>query len=194
MSRNALLLEKASAPAAWQPPPRPGAYADLVRLVFRNRSALAVVAAGPSPGTAAVCHGIAAELAGSGKRVVIAQLDGVLPPGPLPGAAACLPGPAPNVWLWPPAHEPDIDFFQSSPDPSAESDWLTELRREFDAVLLACPAPAAAPAALDAAARADAAVLVVHAGRTTTGQVRRAQRALELAQARLVGCILIERR
>jgi Mrp family chromosome partitioning ATPase len=72
--------------------------------------------------------------------------------------------------------------------------WLDSLRLTFDSVLLDCPAAETAPAAAQLAALADAAMLVVEAGRTSRQQIQRDQRALQLRGVKLAGCILIGRR
>ena len=152
---------------------------------------LAVI--GASPRATEACTGIAAELAASGKRVVIVEVDGLLRSDSLPGATGCLPGSIPNVWVWPPASDGAVEFYPRPAQPAGEADWLGALRRVFDAVLLNCPAPRALGAS-EIAALAEAAVLVVEAGQTTRQQVQRDRRLLETAGIKLSGCILMLRR
>lgn len=198
MSRNALILENSlsptNPPAQLRPVPRSGEYSDLIHRVFRSHSVLAVIGAGAASRSAEACSGIAAELAASAKRVVVVQVDALLRASTPPAASACRPGGAPNVWLWPSASAASVEFFQSPQQPSLESDWLAVLRRDFDAVLLACPSLETAPAVADIAALADAAVLVVESGQTARQQIQRDQRTLELTGAKLTGLILMQRR
>jgi tyrosine-protein kinase Etk/Wzc len=77
---------------------------------------------------------------------------------------------------------------------SGESDWLAYLCREFDMVLLDCPAVGTSPAAAETAAMADAAVLVVEAAQTPKQRIKQAQRILDLTGVRLAGCVLMQRR
>ena len=77
---------------------------------------------------------------------------------------------------------------------ASAAEWLDSLRLVFDSVLLDCPATETAPAAAQLAAMADAAMLVVEAGRTTRQQIQRDQRALQLRGVKLMGCILMRRR
>jgi hypothetical protein len=198
MSRNALIFEKAlsaaTAPVPLHPVPSPGEYVNLIRRVLRDRSVLAVIGAGSGSRSSEACRGIAAELGGSGKRVVIARIHGLLLAGRPPAASASVPGRAPNVWIWPSPADAGVEFFPSPDAPEEGSDWLGSLRRAFDAVLLDCPPPGVAPDAIEIAAMAEAAILVAEAGRTTRQQVRWDHRALELAGIRLAGCVLMERR
>jgi len=60
--------------------------------------------------------------------------------------------------------------------------------------LLDCPATGATPAAAQLAAMADAAMLVVEAGRTTRRQIQHDQRALQLTGVKVAGCILMQQK
>jgi Mrp family chromosome partitioning ATPase len=191
MSRNSLILEKAASantsPTLMEAAPRSGDYLDLIRRLFQGRSVVAVVESGSGSRGPEACRGIAAELAASGNRVVIVQVDALLRTSQVPDVTACLPGRVPNVSLWPSTAGAPVEFFKS-PAPVA-GNWLGSLRREFDSVLLDCP-----PAATAMAAMADAAVLVVEAARTSKQQVQRDQQALQSSGVKLAGCILMRRR
>lgn len=201
MSKNALVLERTESAASGstrQPTiseaPRSGEYLDLIRRLFQSHSVVAVVDSGSGSRGPEACRGIAAELAASGNRVVIVQVDALLRTGQFPDATACLPGQVPNVSLWPSTAGAPVEFFQPpAPAPSA-GNWLGSLRRDFDSVLLDCPPVETAPAAAAIAAVADAAVLVVEAGRTAKQQIQRDQQALQLRGVKLAGCILMRRR
>jgi hypothetical protein len=198
MSRNALILEQEAshAPhrAPLQPVPRAGEYSDLIRRLVRSHSVLAIIGVGPASRAAEACRGVAVELAASGNRIVIVQVDDLLRASPVPAATACLPGSVPNVWFWPSTAGPSIEFFPSPVAPPAESDWLADLRRDFDSVLLDCSVPETAPGAAEIAAMADAAVLVVESGQTHKQHIQRDQRALQLRGVKLAGCILMQQR
>ncbi len=195
MSRNALVLEKTASPAApaahLQSVSFSGPYADLIRRLFRSRSAVALIGAGPDARPGDACQGIAAQLAGTGRRVVIVRMDAVAQANPGPGTTACPSEKIPNVWSWPSKVGSPVEFFQSADTPRGECDWLNRLLSDFDAVLLDCRSPQAAS---EIAAICDSAVLVVESGRTTRQNIQHSQRMLELAGARLAGCILMTRR
>jgi hypothetical protein len=226
MSRHFAVLGKsnlaASAvmPGAEQPAEAPApraSYVELIRRVFHGCSVVAVVGCGIDD-AAEVCEDIAAELAASGKRVVVVSAGKLLNPGEyslpdtnpaVPTAeSGFVPGAAPNVWHWP-APAQQLRFFRSPtvprqgrPDPDK---WLNLLRQSFDSVLFSCPALEPAPdpesrkpgpetGITDIAAAADMAVLVVEAGRTTRQRILHDQRALQSRGARLAGCILVRRK
>src|ERR1035441_5840307 len=103
MSKNALILEKVASkpPALLEAVPSSGEYSDLIRSLFQGRSVVAVVDSGSGSRAPEACRGIAAELAASGNRAVIVRVASLLRMSQLPDATACLPGRAPNVFLWP---------------------------------------------------------------------------------------------
>jgi hypothetical protein len=196
MSRNSLILERAVSEktcpahpgAMLKTAPRSGEYVNLVHSVFPTHSILAVIDSGLGTRGPEACRGIAAELAATGRRVVIVQVNALLRMNEFPEATACLPGRVPNVSLWPSTSDAPVEFFQSSaPALSASGNWLSALQHHFDSVLLECPS-------IEIAAMAHAAVLVVEAGRTTKEQIQRDQQALQLKSVKLAGCILMKRR
>lgn len=197
MTRNNLLLAKSDSPAARPVPavPRAPEYNELVRRLFRTRSVVAVIGAAAGSRSCEACRGIAAAAAAAGHRVVVANAKSVLAGNPLSAAADCSPGRVPNVWLWPAIAAPIEEDIDSETDsPSQETDWVTPLRREFEAVLLDCPSRESDPGGAEIAAMADAAILVVESGVTSKQQIQEDQRYLELRGVKLTGCILIERR
>jgi len=191
MSRNSLILERqasqTTSPALAEAVPHSGEYLNLIRRLFQSHSVVAVVDSGSGSRGPEACRGIAAELAASGNRVVIVQVDALLRTSQLPDLTDCLPGRVPNVSLWPSTVGAPVEFFQSPAPPAGN--WLGSLRRAFDAVLLDCP-----PAATAIAAMADSTVLVVEAGRPSKQQIQRDQQALQLRGVKLAGCILMRRR
>ncbi len=197
MSRNALILNKRASEAAGagqlRSASRSGRYVELTRRVFRGHSVLAVVGANPGCHSGEVCQWIADDLAGSGYRVVIVDVDSLLQANSVPDPQAYTPGRTPNICTWPPAAD-RVEFFASQSDALAGSDWLASLRRDFDAVLLDFRVIPASARATALARLADTAVLITEAGSTTRQQVRRAQRELELQSIHLAGCILMQRR
>ena len=200
MSNTAAALQKAALDAgrpshASPPAGQPGDYGELIQRLFQSPSAVAVF--GSNPGSDSVTEAIAAELAASGKRVVIVSIGQLLRlnPLPLPDESTLTPGAVPNVWVWPMDSGQRLEFFKTRRSP-ASGGWLDALREHFDAVLLDCPALSAASAIAAAgiteiAAKADAAVLIVEAGRTLRQRLQSDQRALQLAGAKLAGCIWI---
>lgn len=204
MSRNSVVLEKAASKTSFpryatqtpiETPARPGEYLDLIRRLFHRPSAVAIVGSGAGGSANGVCEEIAAELAKSGKRVVVVPVASLLRMNPIvvPDKTAFMPGSARNVWLWPSPLGQQIEFFKSHGAADADS-WLDCLRRNFDSVLLDCSAGEVTPGVADIAAMVDAVVLVAEAGRTTRQQIQRDQRALQLRDAQLAGCILLRRR
>ena len=171
------------------PPVPAGEYLDLIRGHIRAHTALAIISTGHSP---QVCENIAAELAAAGNRVVIVRGAALLqtPSPALPEESDFAPSGTPDVWSWPPPSGAPIEFFKAGPV-AAPGRWLDCLRQSFDAVLLDCPPVADSPAAVELAALADVAVLVVEAGRTTKPQIQRAQRALQSRAVKLAGSILL---
>jgi Mrp family chromosome partitioning ATPase len=69
-------------------------------------------------------------------------------------------------------------------------DLLASMRERFDTILIDTPPLLPVTDAAVAAVRADGAILVVRAGRTSRPQVATAQRALEAVDARLLGCVI----
>lgn len=197
MSKNALILEKSGSstyvPKHLRVAARAGEYAGVAGCLLRAGSVIAVIGADSTVRTTAAEHGIAAELGAGGKRVVLVPTEGCSRAEVLPPAAACVPAAEPNVWVWPHTSGDAVDFFPPSAKPSAGPDRLLEFRRAFDVVLLDC-APVDAPGGLDWAAKADAAILVVEAGRTTKQQVQHSRRVMDLAGVKLAGCVLMQRR
>ncbi len=192
MSRNAFIVEKTLPQTPSPRPPQVAGsteYAELRRLVLRSRSVLALLGAGSRSRTGEACRGLAAELSASGQRVIIVDVAG-LRPGCSPSAIACRPGASPGVWHWNGEDDSSVEFFPRPGKVTAESDWLQDLRRSFDVVLLNCPSREYA----EVAAMADAAVLVVEAGETPKQQIQRDQRALSAVGVALAGCVLMRRR
>ncbi len=156
--------------------PRASEFQNLIGSLFRNRSVVAVIGAGSGSRSEEACRGIAAELAASGRRVMTVYVDALL-----------------KGDVWPFSTEAAPDRFRLPLTPPT-GDWLAPLRREFDAILLDCPAHQSAWGVLDIAVLADATVLVVESGVTPRRQIQRDQRALELRGVKLAGCILMQRR
>ena len=170
--------------------PPPKEYGELIQRLFQGPSAVAIVGIGLEKGVVGVCEGIAKELAAAGKRVVIVPVDSLLR-----SETSLISMLARNVWRWPSPLGRPLEFFNSSESkqPDAEN-WLDVLRRNFDSVLLDCPAVDMMFGVTEVAAMADAAVLVVQSGQTSRNQVQDDQRALQLRGATLAGCILLQGR
>ncbi|MGA2114617.1 MAG: hypothetical protein ABSH56_07690 [Bryobacteraceae bacterium] len=198
MSRNSLILERATlkrtTPGLTETVTHTGEYLGLIRQLFRGPSVVALVESGTGTRSAEACRGIAAELAASGNRVVIVQVRALLAMSEIPEVAAYQPGRVANVSLWPSTVGAPIEFFQSPASVPSHGDWVGFLRRDFDSVLLDCPCVETAPSAGAIAAQADAAVLVVEAGKTSRRQIQGDQEALRLRGVKLAGCILMRKR
>jgi hypothetical protein len=171
----------------------PNVYTELIDRVFvDNPAVVAIISTGDS--VKGICEGIASELSGNGRRVVLVSVHALLHSSPIspPDETAFMPGHAPNVWLWPSAKGQQLEFFKSC-TPVVPENWLDSLRGKFDAVLLDCPALQAAPGGAAISALADAAVLAVGA-RIPKTQLLYDQRVLQLSGVKLAGCILINPR
>jgi hypothetical protein len=195
MSKNFAVLRKATQPLA-EPEPASREYGGLILRLFQSRAAVAVIGVGLDKGVVGVCEGIAIELAELGKRVVVVPVDGLLRMNPItvPGETALMSRIARNVWLWPSPLGKPIEFLNAAESkPTGAESWLDALRRNFDSVLLECPAVDSAFGVTEVAAMADAVVLVVEAGRSSKQQILHDQRALELQGAKLAGGIMLQR-
>jgi hypothetical protein len=196
LERTALEESLVAHPAIAREVPRSREYLELIHRHFQTRSAVAIVAVGSGQGAGHVCEDIAAELVLSGNHVVIVSVEALLRMNPMatPDESGCSPGKTPKVWLWPSAAGGQVEFLKPRGPADPAGTWLDSLRLTFDSVLLDCPAAETAPAAAQLAAMADAAMLVVEAGRTTRQQIQQDQRALQLRGVKLAGCILMRRR
>ncbi|GIF03805.1 polysaccharide biosynthesis tyrosine autokinase [Actinoplanes siamensis] len=70
------------------------------------------------------------------------------------------------------------------------AELLTDLRGRFDTIVVDCPPLLPVTDAAVVAARADGALLLARAGKTTSAQVATAVKALRAVDARLLGCVL----
>jgi Mrp family chromosome partitioning ATPase len=204
MSRNFTVLSKLgldplatpdAAPAVTEETAEyPKGYAELLRRLFYRPSVVAVTTSGTDAVQVDVCAGIAAELAASGKQVVVVPVDRLLLMNPIRviDDISLLPGVSPNVWVWPSISQ-QMAVFGNQPINAGES-WLDRLRRTFYTVILDCPPIEAMPGVTEIAAMVDATVLVVEAGRTTKQQIRKDQLALQLKGATIAGCVLVQGR
>jgi hypothetical protein len=169
------------------PLPSSEKYGELIHRLFQGPSVVAIVGIGVENGVVGVCEGIASELAASGQRVVIVPVDSLLR-----SETTLISTSARNVSLWPSPLGRPLEFFNSSELNQANGDgWLDALRRNFDSVLLDCPAVDMMFGVTEVAAMADAVVLVVQAGQTSKQQIQDNKRALQLRGATLAGCILL---
>jgi hypothetical protein len=181
-------------PSVSETAPRSSRYSDLILQLFQSPAAVAVVRIGPGTGVVGVCEEIAGELAGSGKRVVVVPVEGLLRMNPItvPGDRAVMSEIGLNVWLWPSPLGRSVEFFRGLQTKVAGGEnWLDALRRNFDSVLLDCPPVNSTFGVTEVASMADATVLLVEAGRSSRQQVQDDQRALQARGATLAGCILL---
>jgi hypothetical protein len=174
--------------------PHSGEYAELIRRFFRSPTSLALIGASAPTRTAEAARGIAAEIGSLGARAVIVKVDQLVGVDSPPAGARCAREGALNVWLCPQPSAASVEFAQNPEGAHVESDWLSSLARDFDAVLLECPAIEISPLAVEMASFCDAAVLVVEAGRTVRQQIQDVQRTLVIRGVKLAGCVLMKRR
>ncbi|MBZ5678034.1 MAG: hypothetical protein LAP61_27635 [Acidobacteriia bacterium] len=193
MSRNAMILEKETPDKLPQGSRRRAEFRGLIHRLFHDHSAAALIGPGAGSRTREACWGLAKELAAD-RRVVIVDVDRMLRVNPLPPTTTCLADRVSNIWHWPPVADGSAESPHEVPASVEESDWYSNLRRAFDAVLLNCPALETEPAAAEIAARADSAVLVVEAGKTKKKQIRQDERTLARRGVKLAGCILMKKR
>jgi hypothetical protein len=203
MSRNSVLLGRAGVNT--MPPPREahplenvlqsGIFLALIRRLFNVPSVVAVGGSVSGDMVREVCNGIAAELANSGRRVVIVPVATALAINPtaIPDETQFVPGKTANTWIWPPSSSSEIEFYKF-PKVLDEDSWVGVLRRDFDAVLLDCPDLGTTSGVADVMALADAGVLLVEDGKTSRRQLEKDQQSLERRGAKLSGCILVKRR
>ena len=206
MNSNFTLLDKSALrglpeSTAGQTPNGPVApiaeYTGLIRRLFDGRSVVVVVGSGFED-VARECDKIAAELAASGKRVVVADAERLLKMNPefLPEHSAPAPGPTLNVWKWPCSSSQQIEFLKKL-SPVHLHECLDFLRRSFDSVLLCCPTVESVVGIAGIsgiAAIADTAVLVVEARGTPKQRIQSDQSVLRSSGINLAGCILVRRR
>src|SRR4030095_9882130 len=116
--------------------PPPKEYGELIQRLFQGPSAVAIVGVGLEKGVVRVCRGNAKGLAGGGKRGGLLPVDSLLR-----SETSLISTLARNVWRWPSPLGRPLEFFNSSEleQPDSEN-WLDVLRRNFDSVLLDCPA------------------------------------------------------
>ena len=190
-----------------------GVHAEQYRVLARNlleaagergHKAIALVSAAPGEGRSVTCANLACVLAEDPSRkgvVVDADLrrptiHKLLGVDNQRGLADYLAGGAllemalqrsflPNLWILP-AGQPTADSAQILSSQRLD-DLVARLRRDYDWVLLDIPSIAAGPDALSVAQRADGVLLVVRMERTPREQAQAAVRALEHANANVVG-------
>jgi Mrp family chromosome partitioning ATPase len=175
-----------------------GEYTELIQQLFHKPAAVAIIGSNsgdPAEAISQIASALSAELAASGKRVVVVPVHNLLRMNPIkfPEETAFEPGAVPRVWHWPTAITPKVELFKSL-EPSGPGNWLDALRRYFDCIVFDCPSLEVAPGVTEVAAMADSAVLAVDAGVTSKQQIQQNQQALQFRGARVAGCILIKGR
>jgi hypothetical protein len=173
---------------------RPSEYAELVKILFRGPAVVAVLGAASGCVTD-VCEGIASELSRLERRVVLVSVQRLLRADPvaLPDETVLMPGSVQNIGLWPPpvALQTKSSRLRGKTDGGT---WIDTLRRNFDSVLLDCPAVQTSPGSAPIAAMADAAVLTVEVARTSKQKIVRDQRTLQFSGVKLSGFVLLKER
>ncbi|MEU4423049.1 polysaccharide biosynthesis tyrosine autokinase [Actinoplanes sp. NPDC024001] len=166
---------------------------------------MVVTSAVPGEGKSSTACGLAMLFAEAGQRVLIMDADLRRPriadylglEGAV-GLTTVLAGQAEiddvlqrygvNLWVLPSGFLP--------PNPSEMlgsrhmADLLSELREQFDTIIVDCPPLLPVTDAAVVAARADGALLLARSRKTTSAQITTAVKALRSVDARLLGCVL----
>jgi hypothetical protein len=196
------------------PPLKNARYVQLIRTLFNPEAnthegfrTLALAAISPGSGTSLVAAGLGAELTFHlGNSTVVADavdlryLGRLDPDGIM---RSCQKSRVPNLWRLnrpdqqaPPAQDEQegcqapvlrqaTTFF-----PEFLEACIQALSGAFDYVLLDCPALSVSHEVLILAPWVDGIVLVVEAGRTTTGQVNQARKMIEMSGGKVLGYVL----
>jgi Mrp family chromosome partitioning ATPase len=172
-------------------------HEELIGRIFtgpEQKQVVAFISTLRGEGVTHVCRSVAAELAATHQRTVVvvdgwalAQKEdaddlGSLHAQPLMGSS--------EVWVWPEAKSGPQPYLAQDRIPYEFNLVLDQLRREYDFVLLDCPAVQFGRSGIAVAAKAQKAILVVQEGRASRRTVAAAQRSLEIRGALLAGCVL----
>jgi hypothetical protein len=170
---------------------------ELIRSLFagpERKQVVAFISALRGEGVTHVCHSVAAELAGTSDCSVVVvngwtlaekeDSDDLasLEAQPLIGCS--------RASVWPKAGVSPAATVAQDRIPYEFNIVLEQLRREYDFVLLDCPAVEFGRAGTALAAKAQKTILIVEEGRAPRRAVAGAQRSLEIRGARLAGCVL----
>jgi Mrp family chromosome partitioning ATPase len=170
---------------------------ELIRSLFsgpERKQVVAFISALRGEGVTHVCRSVASELAATRKSTVVVVSGWVLAEkedsDDLGGLASQPLTGAPEVWVWPEERTGPAATVVQDRVPYEFNLVLEQLRREYDFVLLDCPAVEFGRAGTALAAKAQRTILVVEEGRAPRRAVAGAQRSLEIRGARLAGCVL----
>jgi Mrp family chromosome partitioning ATPase len=172
-------------------------HEELIRRMFTGEESKQVVAFISSlrgEGVTHVCRSVAAELAASQDCTVVVVDGWALAEHEesedLGGLEAHTLVGSSEVWVWPSRDSAGKRDAPRDRIPYEFNLTLEQLRREYDFVLLDCPAVEFGRAGIALAAKAQKTILVVKEGRVSRRTVASAQRSLEIRGARLAGCVL----
>lgn len=174
--------------------------------VDRELKVVLVTSPSPDEGKSTVAQFLAQTISQTGKRVMILDTDLINPTlhkrFGLPnqkGLSNLIMGETdPTATAHPQAY-PNLSVITSGPIPPNSSELLgsarmkhliDRMREEYDMIIVDSPPVLVVTDAVVTSSLTDGVILVIHAGRTHSGDVRRAQEALEGARANLLGAVL----
>ena len=177
-------------------PAHPSYFSELIRVVFERRSEVlgsAVQFAAPHPGCGVsyICSSIAAQLAGMGGKVLLADAQAILAlahRGAVHAAAVCERVEPGRVWVLG-SCQIEAAGLGSSRAASSPAAALELLRREFSHVVIDAPALSASDDALTLSAAVLGTVFVAASGRTEKRQIVNAHRTFTSLGARVFGSV-----
>ncbi len=120
--------------------------------------------------------------------LVTASVLSTLTPRDLDEKNGALRETSPHFWT-----APAVALTGRTINPDLQGELLEALRDQFSYVLIDCRALKSSPEILRIASQVDGVVLVVGAGQSRRDQVQQAQRVLQLASDKLLGCVLNRR-
>ncbi len=174
--------------------------------VDRELKVVLVTSPSPDEGKSTVAQFLAQTISQTGKRVMILDTDLISPTlhkrFGLPnqkGLSSLIMGETDLATAAHPKAYPNLSVITSGPIPPNSSELLgsarmkhlmDRMREEYDMIIVDSPPVLVVTDAVVTSSLADGVILVIHAGRTHGGDVRRAQEALEGARANLLGAVL----
>src|SRR5664280_1135158 len=174
--------------------------------VDKDLKVILVTSASPNEGKSTVVQYLAQAISQTGKKVMVLDADLISPtlhryfgiPNQR-GLSNLIVGDADSTMFTCLKEYPNLSVITTGPIPPNSSELLgsarmkhlmDRLREEYDVVIMDTPPILPVTDAVVASSLADGVILVVQAGRTRSGDVHRAQEALEAAHANLLGVVI----
>src|SRR5450756_2218277 len=174
--------------------------------VDKDLKVILVTSASPDEGKSTVVQYLAQAISQTGKKVMVLDADLINPtlhrrfniPNER-GLSNLIVGDADSTVFTTLKEYPNLSVITTGPIPPNSSELLgsarmkhlmDRLREEYDVIIVDTPPILPVTDAVVASSLADGVILVVQAGRTRSGDVHRAQEALEAAHANLLGVVL----